>query len=543
MPPLAHAASTASASYRLLRDHSLINGERPAQMKHVRDIKAAGGVSLNAADGADTSKDQDWDLDESPSALRADSYVFYTTVLWLGIKITIMAIPMLLAHFPPLLVTRLYISAFPDGTERVIRGKVFYVCCTLTLILAIPAVILIVTSYLLDFAAYYLFCIPYCIVTNGWDRRARGMEAIAPYRNGPSVVLHLPDFFVCCMGQCMRQSSCETLYMVSCMWLLMPWLKYYINCNPYIYELDHRLCQQISTEMQDIGHPETNADDVARCAQKIISMTRQERSMQQRINIWSFVPHYPYPPIYRRWALGLQAGGSDYPGKFTLIVHTTHYDSPYDKYQEETLGKDAPPKNHYVLSNSCKRAIYRVMLWYSNPFHFLTGWVEASVSTGEPSQSNKNAGGEHPMWLVTGRTPQVAGRNSWTGSGMIDAFFDYWLPVFVHEMRLLDFLHKGKTYSEAVTHAHGKYQEVKFTNSSISFPCETVGYERYGETAALREMERIAEEHKKSDLYNRLENAGAWVAASAETEIGKTFAKHAANTDEEKELTKVWTSS
>merc|ERR1719245_575259 len=160
--------------------------------------------------------------------------------------------------------------------------------------------------------------------------------------------------------------------------------------------------------MEDLGSP----DQVADTTRAIISRSRLARNKAKRIDIWGFVPHYPYPPRHRRWALGLQAGGSMYPGKFTLIVHTTHKWSRAGGTQEQ-----------FVLSNSCELPIYRVMLWYNNPFHFLTGWVEASVSTGLPSQPNKKHGGEHPMWLVTGRSPQVAGRESWTGSGMIDAFF------------------------------------------------------------------------------------------------------------------------
>lgn len=39
------------------------------------------------------------------------------------------------------------------------------------------------------------------------------------------------------------------------------------------------------------------------------------------------------------------------------------------------------------------------------------------------------------MWLCTGHSALSAGRSSFTGSGMVDAFFDYWLPVFVHELR------------------------------------------------------------------------------------------------------------
>jgi hypothetical protein len=121
---------------------------------------------------------------------------------------------------------------------------------------------------------------------------------------------------------------------------------------------------------------------------------------------------------------GMQAGGAAYPAKFTLLVNVTHADIKAQGSQEQ-----------FVLSNSIHRPVYRVMLWYSNPFHFLTGWVEASISTGGISQPGKNLGGEHPMWLVSGKSFLTSHRDSYTGSGMIDWFFDYWLPVFVHEVR------------------------------------------------------------------------------------------------------------
>merc|ERR1719213_360214 len=114
----------------------------------------------------------------------------------------------------------------------------------------------------------------------------------------------------------MRQGFLETTYIVSMMWVLMPWLKYYICCNPYIYDIDHRLVQQISTSMQDLGTP----DEVAEECRDIISMARQPQHKAHRIDLWSFVPHYPYPPADRRWAIGMQAGGSGYPAKFTLLV-------------------------------------------------------------------------------------------------------------------------------------------------------------------------------------------------------------------------------
>ena len=39
------------------------------------------------------------------------------------------------------------------------------------------------------------------------------------------------------------------------------------------------------------------------------------------------------------------------------------------------------------------------------------------------------------MWLVTSPSPLVSKRGSKVGVGWIDAFFDYWLPSFVDEIR------------------------------------------------------------------------------------------------------------
>lgn len=475
-----------------------INGETKAQMEHVHAIKNAGGVSLNASDGSDTSMDQNWPIDHSYSAHAADTFVFITTIFWLGIKITILAIPMLACNAIPMLIPHYYSFRMPEETSKVFRGYKFYALFSITLLLSIPAVILILISLILDYTVYYLFSVSYCLCTWRWSSALASFDKIRPYRNGPSILLRLPDFFVCCIGQCARQAICETTYMVSVMWLLMPWLKYYVNCNPWIYDLDHRLCQQISTEMQDLGTP----SEVADTARVLISCTRQQYRLAERIDIWNFVPHYPYPPWYRRWALGMQAGGTDYPGKFTLIVHTTHAISDVDGVKEQ-----------FVLSNSCELPIYRVMLWYSNPFHFLTGWVEASVSTGLPSQPNKKHGGEHPMWLVTGRSPQVAGRESWTGSGMIDAFFDHWLPIFVHEMRRLSFSTRFKDQVDgdkrALAIADAKYQEVH-SEDGISRPYSFVGRVKYSHQDALSAIEDIAERQGKNRSHaieRRLANA------------------------------------
>ena len=71
--------------------------------------------------------------------------------------------------------------------------------------------------------------------------------------------------------------------------------------------------------------------------------------------------------------------------------------------------------DQFVLSNCTERPVWRVMLWYSNPYHFFTGWVEASITHGRPSQVDKVHGGEHPMWLVTSPSPLLSKRDAPTG--------------------------------------------------------------------------------------------------------------------------------
>jgi hypothetical protein len=157
------------------------------------------------------------------------------------------------------------------------------------------------------------------------------------------------------------------------------------------------------------------ADDVVDAARKIISRCKQSEDMQDRLDRWVFCPHYPYPPRGRRWAIGMQSAAN----QSTLLTHATHAGAEASGITEQ-----------FVYSNSVERPLWRVMLWYNNPYHFLTGFVEASVSHGRPSQTDKALGGEHPMWLVSSHSPLHSERNSiMLGPGRVDRFFDNWLPV------------------------------------------------------------------------------------------------------------------
>lgn len=215
--------------------------------------------------------------------------------------------------------------------------------------------------------------------------------------------------------------------------------------------------------------------------------------MRANEDYWNFVPHYPYPPPHRRWAIGLQAGGScNTPAKFTLLVHATHAIS------DAGGSEGVKSTEQFVLSNSVHSPCYRVMLWYSNPFHFFTGFVEASISNGGDSQPDKFLGGEHPMWLITGKSPFLSGRDSMTGVGMIDSFFDNWLPIFVHECRRLTHLDNqmivhNKSLEEALPialkEADALYQEVK-DQDGLSVMKKKIGRDKYDKDGEMSSLTR-----------------------------------------------------
>mmetsp|Transcript_114807 Transcript_114807/g.179343 ORF Transcript_114807/g.179343 Transcript_114807/m.179343 type:complete len:412 (+) Transcript_114807:95-1330(+) len=288
-----------------------VNGETKAQMEYAQAVKDNGGVSLKEGESRDTSQDQPWEYEDKP---YTDNYVLITTAIWMLPKLIVFLPVMLILNVVPVVLCRFFMAMMPEPMDRVQRNPVFYAWFTIVLICSLPAMLVIVLSYLLDSIVYYLFSILFCTFTCQWAQAMSNFERIRPFRGGPSIITHSTDIMCCIMGQSMRQGLLEIVYMVSMMWVLIPWLKYYICCNPFIYNLDHRLVQQISTGMKDLGDlaSECRSDgkgveEVAHECRNVISRARNSRERRHRVDLWSFVPHYPYPPPGRKHSFGMQA--------------------------------------------------------------------------------------------------------------------------------------------------------------------------------------------------------------------------------------------
>lgn len=233
-----------------------LNGESKKCMEHVCAIKKAGGVSLKESDGCDTSKDQPWDMDTSFWAKLADAYDLITTGLWLLLKLVAFAIPCLVLQTPALLVAWCYMKNLKYGTDTVERRAAYWLSFSFAALLFLPAGLLVLMALLLDYVVYWIFGIIYCILTCRYLAVWRSMRAIDPYRNGPWIILHMPDLYTCVIGQVGRQGFLELNMELCAMWLVIPWIKYYMACNPWLHDLDHRFTNQISTACPDIGTKE-----------------------------------------------------------------------------------------------------------------------------------------------------------------------------------------------------------------------------------------------------------------------------------------------
>jgi hypothetical protein len=489
-----------------------LNGETKAMMDHVK-VKWKNRCY-------DTSVDTPWKIDHS-LAWR-DDYVWYTSLLHLAIKIICLVFPMLFLSILPCIISYVFARSKPTPCEKIDRDCCYWFWYTVAFILFLPNLVLLFVSLAWDYLAYYNFGFVFTFFTCRWEECWKSHRALDPYRDGPSLIWHGADIFSCVIGQTMRHGLLGTAWNLALMWLLMPWMKYYWNVNPWVMDLEERYVQQISTTMKDMAllhndedlYPEGNElyveHGICDTARRIISRAKQFAFVRKDEDLWNFAPHYPYPPEDRRWCVGMQAGGSaSTPAKFTLLVHTTHANSDHGGCTEQ-----------FVLSNCVHSPVYRVMLWYSNPFHFFTGFVEASISRGGDSQSNKELGGEHPMWLVSAKSPFLSERGSLTGVGMIDQFFDDWLPIFVHQARRLGTMDyywnvKKKSNGEAYTFdeaneigkrwADAQYQEV-IGQDGLSAPDSRIGRDKYV-TKDGKKIDKVSVQFAQRDTGNFLFSA------------------------------------
>lgn len=379
------------------------DGETQALMQHLRAVKAADD---------NTSIDQPWEVDTGLLAIVSDAYVLLVSWVWIAAKTTVLFLPLCLALLPAMLLLRLHAACLPTPLVKVRRGRAFRLLVAAEILAGLPFLTLASLSLVLDTAVYYACFVPFCLATCGHQRFVESVKAIAPYRGGPPLLSHMSDLIVASLGQVLRHGLPALLRKVALMVLINPVLKYFVHTNPLVYRLEERFLTQMSDAWRDMPVEEV----LGHLCRLVCDTHVGKQDLRDRLAPLGFLPHWPHPPEGRRWALGLQVSGVS-----AQLLHATH----------------AAEGGHFVLSNSCLVPAFRTPLWYNNPYHIFTGYAEAQITTGMPSQFDKFRGGEHAMWVLSGHSPLLARRTSLFGVGCIERCAEQWLPRLTYELRRL----------------------------------------------------------------------------------------------------------
>jgi hypothetical protein len=401
-----HPGDETGARRRLRPDP--LKGETAAQMRHGEDL---------LANSSDTSIDGPWEVRNA--AGPTDYYVGFVVLVGMLPKMLALYVPLFLLLLPATALNRCYYMHYcPPSTQGLPgRGTSRWLAhCACQWVLTLPAQAIIFVNHIIDMALWSTFGLLYATLTLNWGTVYRNYKVTAPYRGGPSLYLKFGDIVTAAGGMMYRQGLFEFHQSFTLMFLLNPWIKYWLTGNLWCGELGERFITQIGQSMGDL-----NIDDIETQFKRCISDARLTADGQKELDEMFFCPHYPYPPTNSRrcFAIGMQ-----HASKTTTFVHTTHFKAA-----------DGTDTGVQALSKSSLHDVYRVMLWWNNPFHIFTGWVEASISSGKPSQAEKYLGAEHPMWLINGHNFLAASRAMKFSVGWIDVFFDLFIPHFQRFIR------------------------------------------------------------------------------------------------------------
>jgi len=329
-------------------------------------------------------------------------------------KLLIILPILLLFLIPPTATNYYFFRRLPKPTPMISRESFFWkLHILLQWLLSLPAQILILTNLAFDILAMTTFGLIYCFLSCKCGNVKNNFKYLRPYESGPNLYLHFSDCVVACGGMQLRRGYWKFIKSFSIGFLLTPWVKYWLTANPFTMNLGERFITQIGESMSDM-----EVKDIDHNFQRVISWTQPREIDDTSLDCSTFVPHYPFPPSGRQYAIGIQQSNN-----LSMFVHTTHF--------------RAPGNPCYTLSRSCVLPVYRVMLWRNNPFHVYTGHVEAGISNGQPCQTKKLHGAEHPMWLINGHSFLAAYRGLHASVGWIDSFFDQFLPEFQRKIRKL----------------------------------------------------------------------------------------------------------
>ncbi|OQR90026.1 hypothetical protein THRCLA_22603 [Thraustotheca clavata] len=339
-------------------EHSIIRASGPWE-----NIPLYGKGVLNASANAERSNGNL----VVPGYTISDCYGILICLIIAPIGI-IFYIVFMIYMLPIFIILRIYIAMLSSPKPRIDRGCFFQLFSFILFLICFPLILLVfiylfLTLIVITLPASIIYSFLSCNICNF----CKNMTVLKESRKLGHWSWN--DILVTIIGQINRQGVLKLLLHFPCVCIVVPILKYVFVVNPLLYKLSEKFTNQWTASI-----PLNDATIVSSLI-KSVSWTIEDDATRFDIRDDDFSANYPFPPANfdhePRPVVGIQVMSIV---NFTYSIHNIH--------------------NVNVRSTTAKRGIFRVPLYFYNPFHIMTGYVEVNLQ--------HQSALEHPMWCITG---------------------------------------------------------------------------------------------------------------------------------------------
>eukprot|EP01041_Mallomonas_annulata_P003719 gene3719-7389_t len=283
-------------------------------------------------------------------------------------------------NIPILLLVASYSFCVHRPTAVIQRNCWFYLLSTLCFVVNAPVFFIVSMNVCMMSVLSVILCLPYGLVITGFPQIYQNYKALWPFYSIGTYSWF--DIICVLIGARDRQNSgdLDFLWSYTVMLTFDPFIKWFLITNPYLHKLDERFTNQYTQDLTNLSMA-TLYNGLKVNVSDAILVERLRSDVDEDV----FTAHYQIPPSSRQIqnipTVSFQAPSAmGYQFTNTISHFTCSYHPPKDKFKPRSATGDT--------------LVYSVVLYYLNPFHFLTGYVEVNL---QPSHAL-----EHPMWCIHG---------------------------------------------------------------------------------------------------------------------------------------------
>ena len=309
-----------------------------------------------------TSKRRAGDL-KIPAHYNAEDYFSMFVSLFIVPFGILMYFALWILTLPNFIIAHLYLASFAKPLKMIARTNGYYLFSVFQFLLALPSLVLIFVYWIYLLLLIVPSTLLFSILTWRIANVSSNWTTLKDMRQSTGFTWN--DILVSLMGAMYRQGLGEFVFYFPAVVVIVPVLKYLFTCNPFLHNLSAKYINQWTVPLG------LTDDQAVASAVQSISWTAHVEKDRADIDNDRFAAHYPLTPAGRSppSAVGVQFTNS--------IVNFT-------KTSHNISGTG-------LRSHSGKRGIYVVELFFWNPCHMVTGYVEVNVqfegSIEHPSES------------------------------------------------------------------------------------------------------------------------------------------------------------